>query len=318
MIGIVSSLRLAMRGGGEKPWNAVGASEPQSSRPPGRNDDLIWMGSIRSPQCDAALASIAGYYQSVPVGRAGVAEAGACERELPYLCALCGSVAKPVPSRFGELFLRQGRFHELGFYFGHDVFHGQTVLPAEFVLGGRVLDELIGPANPDDRGGDAFQAEQLQHGRAVPAHQDVVLDRDDEVGLVTVSFVRGRIQRFGKARVDDGDVVAIGCQLLRGLAGDGVHRSETEDGDFALVIIGEGLDDLRLADFEQFGFFLDGHALGGAARIADEDGVIEFCGGEHHVRQFIFVRGRHGNDVGQAAEVGDVEQAMMGGTVVGG
>ena len=40
-------------------------------------------------------------------------------------------------------------------------------------------------------------------------------------------------------------------------------------------------------------------------------------GGEHHVRQFILVLGRHGDEVRHAAQIGDVEQAVMRRAVVG-
>ena len=41
-------------------------------------------------------------------------------------------------------------------------------------------------------------------------------------------------------------------------------------------------------------------------------------GGEHHVREFILVLRRHGDDVRHAAQIGNVEQAMMRRAVVGG
>ena len=47
-------------------------------------------------------------------------------------------------------------------------------------------------------------------------------------------------------------------------------------------------------------------------------GMLLVRGGEHHVDQFILVLRRHGDDVRHAAQIGDVEQAVMRRAVVGG
>ena len=59
----------------------------------------------------------------------------------------------------GELFFRQGRFSKLRFDPGHCVLNGQTVFFAKFVLRRSVFNELIRPANADNRGRDAFLTE---------------------------------------------------------------------------------------------------------------------------------------------------------------
>ena len=81
------------------------------------------------------------------------------------------------------------------------------------------------------------------------------------------------------------------------------------------------LDDpfaVYIADFEHGRLLLDRHAFARAARVADEDGMLLQRGREHHVHQFIFILRSHGDDVGQAAQVGDVEETVMRGSVVGG
>ena len=61
--------------------------------------------------------------------------------------------------RNGQLLFGQGGFGKLGLDPGNGVFDGQAVFLAEFVLGGGVFDELIGPANADDGRGHMLFAE---------------------------------------------------------------------------------------------------------------------------------------------------------------
>ena len=56
-------------------------------------------------------------------------------------------------------------------------------------------------------------------------------------------------------------------------------------------------------------------APGGAAGIADGRGVGRVEGREQHAPQFVLVPGDHDHDVGHAAEVGQVVEAVVGGTV---
>ena len=77
---------------------------------------------------------------------------------------------------------------------------------------------------------------------------------------------------------------------------------------------------------ENFGF-ADGQNLrlglardagDGAARIADGAGTGKRDGGLHHVGELVFVLGRHEDDFRNAAQIGDVEEAVMRGAVVAG
>ena len=61
------------------------------------------------------------------------------------------------------------------------------------------------------------------------------------------------------------------------------------------------LDDFGFADLEQLGRFFNRDTLRRSTRIADEGGMILVRRREHHIGQFVFVCGRQGDDVGQAA-----------------
>jgi len=52
--------------------------------------------------------------------------------------------------------------------------------------------------------------------------------------------------------------------------------------------------------------------------IANGAGAGNLQRGQHHVRQLVFVFGGHDNDVGDIAEIADIEESVMGGAVVAG
>ena len=66
------------------------------------------------------------------------------------------------------------------------------------------------------------------------------------------------------------------------------------------------------------GNVLHGRAGTEAARIAHGDGAAPLAGGEQHVGQLVFVFGHHVHHVRNAAQITDVENPVVGGTVVGG
>ena len=127
----------------------------------------------------------------------------------------------------------------------------------------------------------------------------------------------GGVQGLGEARVDDRAVAALrhqrrGCQSRHFL-----HVAEGEEHDLSSAVVGKILDHFRFADLQQAGDLLEGHAFGRAARVADESRMFLVRGGEHHIDQLVLVLGRHGNQIGQAAQVRDIEQTVVGRTVVG-
>ena len=73
-----------------------------------------------------------------------------------------------------------------------------------------MFDELIRPADAHDGRGDAFFAEQFEHGRAVAAHQRVVFQRHDHIRRAPEEFVRAGVERLGETRVDYRNVETLG------------------------------------------------------------------------------------------------------------
>ena len=190
------------------------------------------------------------------------------------------------------------------------------MLLAEVIHGGGVFDELIWPTDAHHRSGDLLAGEEFQHGAAVTAGDDVVFQRDDRIRTLGEEFRGGFVQRLEPARVDDGHVVTF-TELFHNLVGHLLHRPEREDGNFLAAVVRVVLHHFGLADFEQLLRFLDGNAFCRATRVADEAGVLGVGGSEHHVRQFVFVGRGHADDIGQAAQVGDIKQAVMRRAVVG-
>ena len=76
--------------------------------------------------------------------------------------------------------------------------------------------------------------------------------------------------------------------------------------------------DFGFADLEGLRVFFDWSAGADAARIADGDGAVVLERGEQHVLQLVLVLGVHVDDVGDAAQIADVEEAVVGGAVVAG
>jgi hypothetical protein len=75
-------------------------------------------------------------------------------------------------------------------HLGNEVFDRQPVLATQSVDAGPVLDELVGPADPDDGRLDLAFGEQLHHGAAVAARQRVILERDHHIGGAAEELVR--------------------------------------------------------------------------------------------------------------------------------
>jgi hypothetical protein len=90
------------------------------------------------------------------------------------------------------------------------------------------------------------------------------------------------------------------------------HAAEGPDHD-----IGALAEDLGMADGEGSGLGLDLYAGAGAARVADEAGAGEVEARVQHVDEFVLVLGLHDRGVGHAAEIGEVEEAVVRGAVVG-
>ena len=77
-------------------------------------------------------------------------------------------------------------------------------------------------------------------------------------------------------------------------------------------------NDFRLAEGQDLRLRLARHAGYGAARIADGAGSGKLQSCLHHVRQLVFILRRHQHHLGNAAQIADIEQAVMRGAVVAG
>ena len=146
----------------------------------------------------------------------------------------------------------------------------------------------------------------------------MVFESGNNVGSRTKEPMHLGVERLEVAGVDDRHIEAIGAQLLCGLAGEREHGPESEQGHlYRTGLVLELRVYLGLADFDHGGLVLNGHTLGVAARVANSHRMRLQGGGEHHVLKFILVGRSHADDQRQAAQVGDVEQPVVGRTVVG-
>ena len=95
------------------------------------------------------------------------------------------------------------------------ILDGESVLAAQFILRGGVLNELIRPTDADNRCCDVLVTEQLQHRRTITAHQRVIFQRHNHVRRATEQLMRGSINRLGETRIDDSHIVIVPDKLYR-------------------------------------------------------------------------------------------------------
>src|SRR6185312_13921031 len=106
--------------------------------------------------------------------------------------------------------------------------------------------------------------------------------------------------------------VSFGLDHLRQPLGFWQHRAQAEDYDIAAIA-----DHLSLADFKRHRMLLYSNAGTDSARIADSArAVVIQHRGIQHVLQLVFVLWNHVDDVRNAAQVADVEEAVMRRAVV--
>ena len=94
-------------------------------------------------------------------------------------------------------------------------FDGEAVLLAED-RDGAVLDELVGPADADDRRFDALVGQMLDDGGAVAVVEDMVFHRAEDFAAAGKKFDRGGVERLDPTGVDDGRGDAEFFQFLGG------------------------------------------------------------------------------------------------------
>ena len=88
----------------------------------------------------------------------------------------------------------------------HDFFHERVRRDAVFFAQDRnaaVLDELVRPANANDRRVDLVAVQMLHHGAAKSVVQNVVLNRANHFDAARKKFQRAGIERLDPARIDE-------------------------------------------------------------------------------------------------------------------
>ena len=86
---------------------------------------------------------------------------------------------------------------------GERSFYREPVFGAECV-DLAVLDEVVGPADANHGHRHAHVIERLDYGRTKAAHLDVILKRNEDRDATGIQLQRFAIERFHKARIDDG------------------------------------------------------------------------------------------------------------------
>src|SRR5205085_2419335 len=89
-------------------------------------------------------------------------------------------------------------------YFLHQrVRRDAVLLPQD--RNGSVLNELVGPTDPDDWRIDHLRMEMLHDGAAETVMQDVVFNRTDDFNPASEKLERAGVDRFDPPRVDERD-----------------------------------------------------------------------------------------------------------------
>ena len=119
------------------------------------------------------------------------------------------------------------------------------------------------------------------------------------------------VERLHEARIGDRRGQPERRQFVGGLLAFAEPGAERQQGDLAAFA-----DDAALSDFQRNADFRHLDAAAFAARIAHRArAVVDRNLGRDHVHQFGLVGSRHDDEIGQAAEIGVVERAGMGGAV---
>ena len=168
-----------------------------------------------------------------------------------------------------------------------------------------MLDELVGQPELQHRHQHAGGGQAFQHGAARTAHHAAFFDRDQRVVAARQFQHQVVIQRLGKPHVGHRGAQAV-SRLERGVQ----QGAEGQDGD-ALPLPAH--DALAPGPFGQLGLNRDAGTR--AARIAHGHRVVLAEGRRQRLAALVFVAGREHAAVGDAAHIGDVVGARVGGAV---
>ncbi len=191
-------------------------------------------------------------------------------------------------------------------------FDGEAVFLTED-RDGAVLDELVGPADADDRGFDALVGQMLNDGGAVAVVEDMVFHRAEDFATAGEKFDRGGVERLDPTGIDDrrGDTEFF--QFLGCGQGEFTHVAESEDRRARAVA-----QNLGFSDLEKLWFFRWNGSGAGAAGVADGGGAFVVGDRPEHVGELGFVLRLHVDDAWDGTEVADVKEAVVRGSVVAG
>ena len=160
--------------------------------------------------------------------------------------------------------------------------------------------------------------QEFENGRPDTAFAHTVFKGDEApVGARHVED-EGFVERLGKAQVDVGDAQV---RAFCGESSDGIgchiaNRTEREEGHITLPISASIFEQTSAPHFDGLQRAAPVDPSAAAARVADEErsfGLL-LCG-EHEAAQFVLVVGRGKGEVGDGTEVGNVETAVVGGSV---
>ena len=182
-------------------------------------------------------------------------------------------------------------------------------------------DVAVGDADPQDPHGRAARlVERLPHGGAEAAAQHPLLDRHEQVVLGRELDDEAAVDRLGEARVGDGRGDPVELEQRGGLerlADAGAVPEQRDAAARAVAVLRRRLaEDLAGPDRDEQRRVRERHADGLATRVAQRRGSVVMQGGVQHVHEHRLVARRHQHDVRQAAQVGDVEDAVVGRAVV--
>ena len=173
-----------------------------------------------------------------------------------------------------------------------------------------VIDEAVGQHHRPDLQSvveHALGREILQH-VAGEAADRAFLDGDEHLVLAREPKEQLGIEGLGEAGISDGGRKSKRGKLVSRFEAFSKPRAEREQRYFGALA-----QHAPLADFEGDAFRRPRHAHAFATGIAQRRRtVVNRGGGRHHVHEIGFVRRRHDDETGKAAEIGDVEGAGMG------
>src|SRR4029077_14897096 len=150
---------------------------------------------------------------------------------------------------------------------------------------GAVLDELIGPTDPNDRRVDHLRVQMFHHRAAKTVVQNVVFNRADHVHAAREKFQSAGVHWLYPTRIDERNGNSFFFKLTCRFFGNFKHVAQAEDRHVAPV-----LHNLGLADLEKLRFRFDFYTRTGASRITNGDWtrvVVRHC--PEHVDKLIFV-----------------------------